>query len=101
MALAMPLSAVPDVSEAEFNALKETVRRLAEDMQKLQQTHVIDAQAHESDVKQIQELREKCISTIQKCISVEQHAEQAENAASQLRQIEFSKEECRKWWKFW
>ena len=38
----------------------------------------------------IQELREKCISTIQQCISAEQHVKQVESTASQQRQMQLS-----------
>ena len=56
LALVMPLRAA-EVSETDFNALKETVRKLAEDMEKLQKTHVTDEQTHQKDMQQIQELR--------------------------------------------
>src|SRR5690349_19305844 len=38
----------------------------------------------------MQELREQCISTIQQCISAEQHAKQIESTASRQRQIGLS-----------
>ena len=60
-----PLAAA-DITEADFNALKELVRKqgeqmqqLAEEVRKLQQTHTADQQAHQRDVEQIQRLQEQ------------------------------------------
>src|SRR5689334_9171523 len=53
-----------DVSESDFNALKELVRKQGEDirrmsdqLQQLQQVHTADEQAHQKDLDQIQQLQ--------------------------------------------
>ncbi len=55
-----------DVSDAQFNALKELVRKqgeqmqkLEEQMQKLEQSHAADEQTHQKDLEQIRELQER------------------------------------------
>ncbi len=55
-----------DVTEADFNALKELVRKqgqqmqqLAEEIRKLQQTHTADQQAHQKDLEEIQRLQQQ------------------------------------------
>ena len=60
-----PLSGA-DVTEADFNALKELVRKqgeqmqqLAEEIRQLQQTHTADQQAHQKDAEQIQRLQQQ------------------------------------------
>ncbi len=60
------LLAAADVTEADFNALKELVRkqgeevqRLGEEVRKLQQTHAADQQAHQQDQEQIQKLQQQ------------------------------------------
>ncbi len=65
MAMAGPAGAA-DVSEADFNALKELVRKQGEDLQKLteqmrqlQQTHEADQQAHTNDQEQIRQLQQQ------------------------------------------
>jgi hypothetical protein len=81
---AMPLQAA-DVSDADFNALKETVRKLAEQVQKLQQTHDADAQAHQKDAEEIQKLREKLGETDRTATDAQQKAT-AVAAAAQTQQ---------------
>ena len=81
-ALALPLTAVAaDVTEAEFNALKETVRKLADDMQKLQQTHVTDEQTHKKDQEEIQQLKTKLGETQQTANAAQMKANEAAVAA--------------------
>lgn len=65
MGLALPPHAAAEVSDADFNALKETVRELSEQVQSLRQTNVLDQQAHEKDLEQIQQLQVKLAETQQ------------------------------------
>ncbi len=58
-----PTSRAAEVSESDFNALKETVRKLAEDMQKLQEAHTNDQQLHQQDQQRIQELQKQLEET--------------------------------------
>ena len=57
-------SRAADVSEADFNALKdmvrkqgEDIRRMSEQLQQLQQVHTADEQAHQKDLDRIQQLQ--------------------------------------------
>ncbi len=53
------MRALGQVSEADFNALKEAVQKLSEKVQKLEQTHAADDQTHQKDQEQIKQLQEK------------------------------------------
>ncbi len=73
---AVCLSACPagaQVSNDDFNALKKTVEQLVDKVQKLEQTHVSDAQTHQQDMAQIQQLQ----------LKLEQTQQAARNAESQ------------------
>jgi hypothetical protein len=56
-------SRAAEVSESDFNALKESVRKLAEDMQKLQAAHTNDQQLRQKDQERIQELQKQLDET--------------------------------------
>jgi hypothetical protein len=51
------------VSDADFNALKEAVRQLNEEVQSLRQTNALVQQVHEQDVSQMQQLQTKLDET--------------------------------------
>jgi len=61
--MALPPRASAEVSDADFNALKETVQKLSEKVQSLQQTNVIEQQTHAGDMQQIQQLQQKLAET--------------------------------------
>ena len=65
------------VSDADFNALKEAVQKLSEQVQSLQQTNIIQRQTHEKDVQQIQQLQEKLAETQQIATNAEQKSIEA------------------------
>ena len=52
-----------EVSEADFNALKQAVQQLSEQVKNLQQTNLVVQQLHENDLKQVQELQVKLSET--------------------------------------
>lgn len=69
LSAASPVTAA-EVTEADFNALKELVRqqgdqvrKLADQVQQLQQTHTADQQAHQKDLEQIQQLQQRLAAT--------------------------------------
>jgi hypothetical protein len=72
MGVALVPRALGEVSEADFNSLKETVQKLGEQVQILQQTNVIVEQAHEKDIEKIQQLQEKLAETQQLAADAEQ-----------------------------
>lgn len=70
--LALPIQATAQVSAEDFNALKDTVQKLSEQVQNLQQTNVIREQIHKKDVQKIQELEGKLAETQQLATNAEQ-----------------------------
>ena len=84
----MPPCAEADVSQDEFNALKEAVRqqgeamqKLGQEVEKLRQTHMTDEQKHQKDMEEIRQLREKLGETQRTAASAEQKAADAAVAA--------------------
>jgi len=75
--MALPPQATAQVSEADFNALKDAVQKLSEQVQSLQQTNVIQRQTHEKDVEQLQQLQEKLAETQQIATNAEQKSIEA------------------------
>lgn len=72
LGMVLPPRAAAQVSLVDFNALKETVQKLSEQVQSLQQTNIIREQTHEKDVQQIQQLQEKLAETQQIATNAEQ-----------------------------
>ncbi len=68
----LPPRAAAEVSDADFNALKETVQKLADQLHSLQQTNLIDEQTHEKDVQELQQLQAKLAETQQTAADAEQ-----------------------------
>jgi hypothetical protein len=84
--MAVPLPATAQVSEADFNALKDAVQKLGEQVQSLQQTNVIQRQTHEKDMEQLQQLQEKLAETQQIATNAEQKSIEAAQAQPPARQ---------------
>lgn len=70
-----------DVSEADFNSLKDLVRqqgeamqKLADEVHKLQQSHDTDQQTHQKDLEQIRELQQKLQVLQQAATNVQKQA---------------------------
>ena len=55
--------AAAQVSEADFQALKETVRQLGEQMRSLQATNALAGQLHEQDQQQLRQLQAQLVET--------------------------------------
>jgi hypothetical protein len=55
----VPVVGRAQVSEADFNALKEAVRKLTEKMERMEQVHTNDEQIHVKDQEQIKQLQDK------------------------------------------
>ena len=70
--MALPPRAAAEVSDADFNALKETVQKLADQLHSLQQTNLIEEQTHEKDVQELQQLQAKLAETQQTAADAEQ-----------------------------
>ena len=68
----LPPRAAAEVSDADFNALKETVQKLADQVRSLQQTNLVEEQTHEKDVRELQQLQAKLAETQQTAADAEQ-----------------------------
>lgn len=72
MGMAFPPRASAQVSESAFNALKQMVEKLSEQVQGLQQTNIIKEQTHQKDMQQLQQLQEKLAETQRTAADAEQ-----------------------------
>jgi hypothetical protein len=86
MGIALPPRAAAQVSLVDFNALKEAVQKLTEQVQGLQQTNVLREQIHEKDVQKIQQLETKLAETQQIATNAEQKSLEAAQAQPPQRQ---------------
>jgi len=66
-----------EVSDADFNALKESVQKLSDEVQSLQQTNRAAEQTHEKDMQQLQMLQVKLAETQQLATNTEQQIVEA------------------------
>jgi hypothetical protein len=84
--LALPSPVTAEVSDADFNALKETVQKLGEQVQNLQQSNTVQEQTHEQDVQQLQQLQQKLAATQQIATNAEQKSIEASMTQPMPRQ---------------
>ena len=75
--LALPPRATAEVSDTDFNALKDTVQKLSEQVQNLQQSNTVQQQTHAQDLQQIQQLQQKLTETQQMATNAEQKIAEA------------------------
>jgi hypothetical protein len=85
-ALGLPPRAAAQVSTVDFNALRDTVQKLSDQVQSLQKTNLLEAQTHEQDLQQLQELQAKLAQTQQTAADAEQKSSAAAQAESPSRQ---------------
>jgi hypothetical protein len=81
--LVLPPKATAQVSATDFNAVKEMVQKLSEQVQSLTQSNLVVLQMHEKDQQQIKELQEKLAVTQQTAATAEQQSMAAAQAQSQ------------------
>ncbi|MGA2683609.1 MAG: hypothetical protein ABSF51_01020 [Verrucomicrobiota bacterium] len=84
--LALPPWVTAEVSDADFNALKDTVQKLGEQVQALQQSNIVQQQTHEQDTQQIQQLKQKLAETQQIATNAEQKSIEASMTQPMPRQ---------------
>jgi len=84
--LALPSRVAAEVSDADFNALKETVQKLGEQVQNLQQSNIVQRQTHAQDLLQIQQLQQKLTETQQIATNAEQKSIEASMTQPMPRQ---------------
>jgi hypothetical protein len=73
----LPPRAIAEVNDTDFNALKETVSKLGEQVQDLQQSNQVQQQIHQQDVQQLQHLQQKLTETQQVATNAEQKSIEA------------------------
>ena len=82
LCLAQPGQASAEVSDADFNALKAAVQQLSDQVQSLRATNQVEAQTHQADLQQIQELRSKLAETQKTAADAEQKSTAVAEAQS-------------------
>ena len=80
--------AVAEVSDEEFNALKESVRQLGEKVQKLEDTHEQDQQTHAQDQQKIQQLEQQLEKTQATATEAQQKAKSAAQVQEKFHWLE-------------
>ena len=88
MGIASPPRAAAEVSDEDFNALKEAVRQLSDKVQKLEQTHEEDQKVHEQDQQKIQQLQQQVGETQKAATEAQQNAETASQMKLKLGRLE-------------
>ena len=69
--------AVAEISDDDFNALKQQVQELSDKVQKLEQTHEQDQLTHQQDQVKIQQLQQQLGKTEEKAVDAQQEAKAA------------------------
>lgn len=85
--MALPTRATAEVSDADFNALKEMVQKLSEQVQSLRQTNILEQQTHLQDMQQLKELQEKLAATQQTAQDAAQKSAAAVQAQAQAQPL--------------
>jgi hypothetical protein len=86
LCLTVPPQASAEVSDADFNALKQAVQNLTEKVQSLEQTNNVQRQIHAQDVEKLQQLQEKLAETQQIATNAAQKSIEAAQAQPPLRE---------------
>src|SRR5271166_3838648 len=86
--IALPPRAAAEVSDEDFNALKDAVRQLSDKVQKLEQTHEVDQKVHEQDQQKIQQLQQQVGETQKAATAAEQKAETASQMKRKMSILE-------------
>jgi len=77
--------AAAEVSQADFDSLKNLVLKLSDQVQSLRQTNQLEQQLHEQDVQQIQQLQAKLAETSRTATDAQQKAVAASQTAPMPR----------------
>ncbi len=83
LCLAQAQAARAEVSDADFNALKELVGQLSQQVHDLQTTNQVQNQKHQLDVQQIQDLQTKLAQTQQTATEAKQKSDEVAEVQSQ------------------
>jgi len=86
--IVLPPRAAAEVSDEDFNALKDAVRQLSDKVQKLEQTHEEDQKVHEQDQQKIQQLQQQVGETQKAATDAEQKAETASQMKRKMSILE-------------
>lgn len=85
---ALPNRAAAEVSDQDFNALKDAVKQLSDKVQKLEQTHEVDQKVHEEDQQKIQQLQQQVGETQKAASAAQQEAGTTAQMKRKINQLE-------------
>jgi hypothetical protein len=88
IAIGVPPRVAAEVSDEDFNALKDAVRQLSDKVQKLEQTHEEDQKVHEQDQQKIQQLQQQVGETQKAATEAQQEAGTAAQVKRKINQLE-------------
>jgi Skp family chaperone for outer membrane proteins len=77
-----------EISDDDFNALKQQVQQLSEKVQKLEQVHEQDQQTHQQDQQQIQQLQQQLGKTQQTAADAQEKAKAAARMQRKVDQLQ-------------
>jgi hypothetical protein len=80
--------AAAEISDDDFNALKQQVQQLDEKMQKLEQMHQQDQQTHQQDQEKIRELQEQLGRTEEKAADAQHRANVAAQTQKKVQRLQ-------------
>jgi hypothetical protein len=96
LGIVAPPRAAAEVSEEDFNGLKDAVRQLSDKVQKLEQTHDEDQKLHELDQQKIQQLQQQVGETQKTATEAQQKAETSAQMKLKIGQLQQQVGETRK-----
>ena len=88
IAIGLPPRLMAEISDEDFNALKDAVRQLSDKVQKLEQTHEEDQKVHEQDQQKIQQLQQQVGETQKAATEAQQEAGTAAQMKRKINQLE-------------
>lgn len=88
--------AAAEISDDDFNALKQQVQQLSDKVQKLEQVHDQDQQTHQQDQQQIQQLQQQLGKTQQTAADAQEKARAAGRMQRKVEQLQEQVSETQK-----
>jgi hypothetical protein len=85
-----------EISDEDFNALKQQVQQLSDKVQKLEQVHAQDEQTHQQDQEQIQQLQQQLGKTQQTAADAQEKAKAAARMQRKVDQLQEQVSETQK-----
>lgn len=96
MGIGVESPVVAEISDDDFNTLKQQVQQLSDKLQKLEQMHDQDQQTHQQDQEKIQELQQQLGKTQQTAADAQQKARAAAQVQKKVQQLQEQVSETQK-----